>query len=191
MRINSKNLTIIALFAAVSIVLSLSPLRFSAPYAPFLKYQVWEIAIVTAFLLYGLKVGISISVINTLILFVFFPGDLPSGPFYNFIAILSTLFGIFIIQKTLSKRFSRGKEVILTSISTVSGIILRVVVMSIVNWIALPLPQPFGYGLPQSALPTYLPVIALFNATIVLYTIPVAYMIARTVSISVKTKIWE
>ena len=132
MRLNSKTITIIAVFAAVSIALSLSPLKFSAPFAPFLKYQIWEIAIVTAFLLYGMKIGISISIINTLVLFVFFPGDLPSGPFYNFIAILSTLLGIFIIQKTLSKRYSRGKEVILTSISTVSGIILRVVVMSII-----------------------------------------------------------
>ena len=191
MQINSKNLTIIALFSAISIVLSLSPLKFSAPFATFLKYQVWEIAIVTAFLLYGLKVGSTISVINTIVLFLFFPGDLPSGPFYNLIAVLGTLLGVFIIQKTLIKRFCKRREVILIILSTFSAIILRVLVMSIVNFIVLPLDFPFGYNVPQELLPSFLSVTALFNATIVLYTIPVAYMIARTVSMSVKTKIWE
>ncbi len=191
MQINSKNLTIIALFAAISIVLSLSPLKFSAPFATFLKYQVWEIAIVTAFLLYGAKVGSTISVINTIVLFLFFPGDLPTGPFYNLIAVLSTLLGVFIIEKTLIKRFCKRREVILTTLSTFSAIILRVLVMSIVNFIVLPLDFPFGYNVPQELLPSFLSVTALFNATIVLYTIPVAYMIARTVSISIKTKIWE
>jgi riboflavin transporter FmnP len=188
---NTKTLTIIALFAAVSIVLSLSPLKFSAPFAPFLKYQVWEIAIVTAFLLFGLKVGVSISVINTLVLFVFFPGDLPSGPIYNLIALLSTILGIYIIQKTLIKKFSRGKEVILTALATASGVIMRVLIMTIVNWIVLPFPYPIGYSLPQASLPHYLSIIALFNATILLYTIPLAYIIARAVGVSTKTQIWN
>lgn len=187
MRINTKTLTIIAIFAAVSIVLSLSPLKFSAPYAPFLKYQIWEIAIVTAFLLYGLKVGISISVINTLVLFVFFPGDLPSGPIYNFIAVLSTLLGIYVIKKTLGNKFIKSKETILIALSTVSGIFLRVVVMSIVNWIVLPLESPFGYKVPYPELPAILSFTALFNITIVIYTIPLAYVIARAVSINSKT----
>ena len=123
MRLNTKTLTIISLFTAVSIVLSLSPLKFSAPFAPFLKYQVWEIAIVTAFLLFGLKVGVSISLINTLVLFAFFPGDLPSGPIYNLIALLSIILGTYIIQKTLSKKFNERKEVILITLSTITGTI--------------------------------------------------------------------
>ena len=188
---NSKTLTIIAVFTALSIVLSLSPLKFSAPYAPFLKYQLWEIAIVTAFLLYGVKVGISISFINTLVLFAFFPGDLPTGPIYNLIAVLSMLLGIYIVQKVAGKRFSRGRETILTSLSTAFGIIMRVTVMSIVNWTVLQYPPPFGYSIPLQELPSMLSVIALFNATIVLYTIPISYIIARAVGLSTKTQIWN
>lgn len=187
---NSKALTIIAIFSALSIVLSLSPLKFSAPYAPFLKYQFWEIAIVTAFLLYGVKVGISISTINTLVLFVFFPGDLPAGPLYNFIAVLSMLSGIYIVQRVAGKRFSRGREAILTSISTATGIVTRVIVMSIVNLIVLPLSPPFGYNIAPDALPGFIATVTLFNATIVLYTIPVSYIIARAVGIGIKTHIW-
>ena len=188
---NSKTLTTIAVFAAVSIVLSLSPLKFSAPFAPFLKYQLWEIAIVTAFLLYGIKVGISISAINTLVLFVFFPGDLPTGPIYNLIAVLSTLLGILLVQRALGKSFSRGKEAIITVLSTASGIIMRVTIMSIVNWIVLRYPPPFGYSVPLEELPALLAVTALFNATIVLYTIPIGYIIARAVGLSTKTQVWN
>jgi riboflavin transporter FmnP len=189
MRMDTKTLTIIAVFAAISIVLSLSPLKFSAPFAPFLKYQVWEIAIVTAFLFYGIKVGVSISVINTLVLFVFFPGDLPTGPIYNFIAVLSTLLGIYIIQRVLGKRFSSRKEAILAGLSTTSGIIMRVTIMTVVNWIVLPYPPPFGYNIPPEGLAAILSVTAVFNASIVLYTIPISYIIARAVGISTKTQV--
>ena len=191
MQMNSKTLTIIAVFAAVSIVLSLSPLKFSAPFAPFLKYQLWEIAIVTAFLLYGIKVGISISVVNTIVLLAVFPGDLPTGPIYNLIAIISMLLGIYIVQRAVGKRFSRGKEAILTSLSTASGIITRVTIMSIVNWIVLQYPPPFGYSIPLNELPTILSVTALFNVTIVLYTIPISYIIARAVGLSTKAQVWN
>jgi len=191
MRMNSKTITIIAIFAAISIVLSLSPLKFSAPFAPFLYYQLWEIAIVTAFLLYGIKVGFAISIVNTLVLLVVFPGDLPTGPIYNLIAVISTLLGVYIIQRGLSKRFNKGKETSLTALSTVSAIILRVISMTIVNWIVLRYPPPFGYSIPVSELPAILSVTALFNITIVLYTIPIAYIITRAVGIRGKTQIWN
>lgn len=188
---NSKTITIIALFSALSIILSLSPLKFAAPFAFFLKYQFWEVAIATAFLLYGVKVGISISTINTLVLFAFFPGDLPTGPIYNFIAVLSMLTGIYIVQRITSKRFCKGREVIFTVLSTGVGIVSRVIVMSIVNWIVLPMGPPFGYNLPLSQLPYMLSIVALFNATIVLYTIPISYIIARAVASGTKVQIWN
>ena len=191
MEMSSRTITIIAIFAAISIVLSLSPLKFSAPFAPFLKYQLWEVAIVTAFLLYGIKVGITISIVNTVILLVFFPGDLPTGPIYNLIAVIATLAGVYIIQKTISKQLNRGKETILIALSTTLAIIIRVVGMSIVNWIVLRYPPPFGYSIPPDQLPPILSVTALFNITIVLYTIPIAYIIARAISIRTKMQLWN
>ena len=188
---NSKTITIIALFSALSIILSLSPLKFAAPFAFFLKYQFWEVAIATAFLLYGIKVGVSISTINTLVLFAFFPGDLPTGPFYNFIAVLSMLAGIYLVQRVAGNRFSKGREVILTALSTGVGMVTRVVVMTVVNWIVLPMDVPFGYNIGPDALPGFLVTVALFNATIVLYTIPLSYVIARAVATGTKEKIWN
>lgn len=191
---NTKTLTIIALFSALSIVLSLSPLKFPAPYAPYLKYQFWEIAIVIVFLLYGVKAGIITSVINALILVVFFPGDSPLGPLYNFIAILSMLLGIYILQRSLGNS-SNGRAIIPTALATVFGMITRVAVMSIVNWIVLPHPLPVGYSVPPAILAETVAAVAFFNATIALYTIPLAYIIARFIVgamiIDTKTQIWQ
>jgi len=188
---NSKTLAIIAVFSALSIILTLSPLKFAFPLLPFLKYQFWEIAIVTAFLLYGTKVGVSISTINTLVLFVFFPGDLPSGPIYNFIAVLSMLAGIYIVQKVAGNHFSRGRELILMTLSMGAGVVTRVVVMSIVNWIVLPMSTPFGYSIAPAALPELVALVAFFNATIVLYTIPLSSFIAKAVATGTKAQIWN
>ena len=188
---NSKTLAIIAVFSALSIILTLSPLKFAFPLLPFLKYQVWEIAIVTAFLLYGTKVGVSISTINTIVLFIFFPGDLPTGPIYNFLAVLSMLTGIYIVQKVAGNRFCRGRELILTALSTGAGVVTRVVVMSIVNWIVLPMSTPFGYSIAPEALPELVSLVAFFNATIVLYTIPLSYIIAKAVATGTKEQIWS
>lgn len=188
---NSKIIAIVAVFAALAIVLSISPLKFPAPYAPFLKYQVWEIAIVAALLLHGIKVGVSISFINALVLLAVFPGDLPTGPIYNLFAVLSTLLGIYIVQRVAGKYFSKDRWIILVALSTVTGIVTRVIVMSVVNWVVLRYPPPFGYSVPLEELPTMLSIVALFNATIVLYTIPIGYIIARAVGIGTKVKPWN
>lgn len=188
---NPKTIATIAVFSALSIALSLSPLKFPAPYEPFLYYQLWEIPIVVAFLLYGAKVGISIPVINTIVLFVFFQGGLPAGPLYNFIAIVSMLLGIYLIQKTIGNKFSKGRETILTALSTTLGVIMRVAVMTVVNWIVLPMDAPFGYSIPPGALPGYVGTTAFFNATIVLYTIPIGYIIARAIGSRTKIQLWK
>lgn len=187
--VSTKIVTVIALFSALSVALSLSPLKFPAPYAPFLYYQLWEIPIVIALLLYGIKVGLSIPSINALVLLVFFPGDLPIGPLYNFIAILSMLLGLYMIQRSFGSHFDRRKEVILTTLATASGIITRVATMSIVNWIVLPLDFPFGYTVPAEVLPGMIATVAFFNATIVLYTIPLSYVIARAIGIPTEAQL--
>ena len=188
---DSKTLATIAVFAALTVVLNLSPVKIPAPYAPFLIYQLWEIPIVAAFLLYGLRVGVATSIINTLVLLGVFPGELPTGPFYNLVAVLSMLLGIYTIQKFVGERFSRGREVILVTSSTVLGIIVRVGVMTIMNWTLLRYPPPIGFSIPVEGLTAMLPVIGFFNATLALYTIPVGYFLARAVSFGTKTHIWN
>lgn len=187
----SKKIAAIAIFAALSVALVLSPAKFPAPYAPFLKYQIWEIPIVAAFLLYGPLVGVVSSIINTMILLVVYPGDLPMGPIYNLTAVLSMLLGIYIIHRFIAEYFSRQQESKLIALSTLLGSITRVAVMSIVNLVFLRYPYPVGFSMPVEALVATLPVIGVFNATVVLYTIPLGYFVSRAVSYGTSTKRWS
>jgi len=127
---------------------------------------------------------------NTIILLVVYPGDLPTGPLYNLAAVLSMLLGVYIIHRFAAERFSRRQETILTVFSTMLGSIARVGVMSIVNWAFLRYPYPVGFSMPVEALVAMLPTIGLFNATLALYTIPLGYFVSRAVSFGTNTARW-
>lgn len=178
------------IFAALTIALNLSPVKIPAPYAPFLIYQIWEIPIVTALLLYGFWVGATISIINTTVLLGVFPGALPTGPLYNLAAVLSMLLGIYIIQGFATKHFEARRQAILTTFSTVLGTTTRVGIMTIINLVFLRYPPPVGYSMSLEAVIVMLPIIGIFNATLALYTIPLGYFIARAVSFGTKTVIY-
>jgi hypothetical protein len=75
-------------------------------------------------------------------------------------------------------------EVIL---STVLGIVFRVGAMTLVNWAFLRFPPPVGFGMPEEAIVAALPLIAIFNATLALYTIPSGHVIAKAVKLGLKT----
>jgi len=183
---NTKTIAAVIIFAALAIALNLSPIKIPAPYAPFLIYQIWEIPIVAAFLLYGIEAGFMIAVINTLALLAVFPGELPTGPLYNLIAVLGMLFGI-IIAKGFAERHSKNYgETSLTVLLTTSGIILRVAIMAFVNWAFLRFPPPVGFSMPEEAIVMAVPLVVIFNATLTLYTIPLGYFLARAVKSSVK-----
>ncbi|MBC7129936.1 hypothetical protein H5T51_01780, partial [Candidatus Bathyarchaeota archaeon] len=91
---NAKTIGLLVTFTALTIVLNLSPIKVPAPYAPYLIYQVWEVPIVAAFLLYGFNMSLLIAIVNTLVLLAVFPGMLITGPFYNLAAVVSMLIGL-------------------------------------------------------------------------------------------------
>ncbi len=185
----TQRLTGIALFAALAIILNLT-ISVSAPYLPFLKYELWEIPIVAAFLLLGAYAGLSVAILNTIILLLVAPGAIPAGPLYNFAAVLFTLAGVA-IGHGLARRARSGPTGVVIS-ATGMAILLRVLGMSLVNVIFIPLPYPIGFGsfgfTFQNVL-TILPLLAFFNATLVLYTIPLGYSSVKVVSSRYKVAI--
>ena len=189
--ISSKNIATMSVFAALTVVLNLSPFKFQAPYAPFLYYQIWEIPIVAAFALYGPFMAVAISIFNTLVLLALFPGALPTGPLYNLAAILGMLLGIYLAHLTMKRHPPGQKDTMLVLLATGLGIFFRVIVMSLVNWAFIRYPPPIGFSMPEEAILAILPLIAFFNATLALYTIPVGYMLARAVSSGVKIGLWK
>jgi len=182
---SSKKIAITATFTALTIGLNLSPIKIPAPYAPFLIYQVWEIPIVAAFLLYGISVGILIAVVNTLVLLAIFPGALLTGPLYNLAAVLSMILGMF-FSIFLVKTTGWKHGAWLATTITILGVISRVGIMSVVNWAFLRFPPPVGFSLTEEAILLSLPLIAFFNATLALYTIPLGYAIAETIRMHLK-----
>jgi len=184
---NSKTIASIIIFAALTITLNLSsPIKIPAPYAPFLIYQIWEIPIVAAFLLYGVVVGFTIAVLNTLVLLAVFPGELPTGPIYNLVAITSMLLGMIIVKKLAEHCSYKFGETPLNVLTTSSGIIFRIVTMVCVNWVFLRFPPPIGFGIPEEAIVLMVPFVVIFNATLALYTIPLGYVAARAVKSGLK-----
>jgi riboflavin transporter FmnP len=186
---NTKALATTIVFAALTVALNpaLSGIGIPAPFAPFLIYGLWEIPIVVAFILIGPLSGISIALLNSAVLFAFFQGSLPTGPLYNLIAIMSTLSGIYVAQKLFKDKVNMGKiEFEIATGATILGIILRVGVMTVVNYVTLRYPYPIGFGMPEIDIIGFLPLGALFNGTLALYTIPTGEFIAKIVKTRLK-----
>jgi len=189
----TSTLAVIIVFAALTVVLNpaLTGLGVPAPYAPYLVYQIWEIPMVAVLLLYGPKYGVPIAVLNAFVLLAIYmgPGGLAVAPFYNLAAFLSMALGLYIPYLISAHRRNKAKPAkdttppgtILIAVSTLLGIVFRVAVMSIVNYIVLRFDPPIGYSLPEPIILGSLPFIGLFNATLALYTIPTGFIIANIV----------
>jgi len=195
---NTRAFAVIIVFAALTVALNpaISGIGIPAPYAPYLVYQIWEIPIVAVFLLYGYKYGAAIAALNALLLLAIFmgPGGLPAAPFYNLAAILSMMLGVYMTHKISGLKSSRqtsenpilqyGAKLI--TASTALGIILRVTIMTAINYAVLRYSFPIGYSMPETAILASLPLIAIFNATITLYTIPLGHIIANAAKKNLK-----
>jgi len=188
--LNTKRLSLIIIFIALTIALSIAGPKIPAPYAPFLFYQLWEIPIVIAFLALGPKAGITIAVINALILIAVFPGPLLLGPVYNLIAVLSMLLGVYVPYKIAThgckienlNNFLRQHIKMISISATALGITLRVAVTSVTNYFFIQQSPPVGFSWSQQTTLAFLPLSALFNATVAVYTIPIALAVAVAIT---------
>ena len=187
---NTKTLATTIVFAALTVALNpaVSGIGVPAPYAPYLIYGLWEIPIVAAFLLISPASAVLISLVNASVLFALFPGSLPAGPFYNLVAIFSMLLGLYLARRFIKRESTKQQKAVLKIVagSTILGIILRVALMTLVNYITLQQPYPLGFELDEIAVVATLPLTALFNGTTVLYTIPIGEFIANVIKSRLK-----
>jgi len=187
----TKAITLTIIFAALTVALNpdISKIFLPAPYAPFLIYQIWEIPIVAASLLLNLKSAVAIAGLNAIVLLAIFQGASPLGPFYNLAATLSMLMGMYIAHRIFYARISNKEgannwkyNTTLAGTYTGFGIVLRVIIMGLLNFVTLPFSPPVGFSIPQPiVIGYYVPVTSIFNATLALYTIPIGYFIALIV----------
>ena len=154
-----------ALVAVVEYISLVIPvLRILFPIFPQLnlKFDMAEIPAALSFFVYGYPTGILTSAIVPLTIIARGTTN-PIGAFLKGIAVLSTILG-------LAPLWRRSKY-----LSGALGMVLRVVIMSIVNMITLPI----LYGYTLEATLAVLPALALFNAVHAAITIGGAYAIYK------------
>jgi len=181
----TRDLALGVVFSALTVALNFT-IRIPAFFAPFLYYQIWEIPLVAAFFLFGTQIFLFATGINTIVLLIFFPGSLPLGPIYNMAAVLSMMTGVG-FTKILLDRHTLKNLAITATLYTSFGIAARTAAMSLVNYVVLRYPSPVGFSMPEPAILIDIPLIAVFNATLALYTIPIGYSMAKTVAKLVRT----
>lgn len=175
----SRLVASIAVLSALAFVLSLT-VQLPFPLASYLYLELWEIPAYLALFVYGLRPALAVAFVVLFLVQIFSPGPLPTGPLYNFIAVISTMIGAIIVTKvagtTTRSSVTLGLAVVI--LSAVS----RILLMTVVNSLVLPYPYPIGFSIPPSALPPILVVTAIFNAVVALYSVTLALLIAARVT---------
>ncbi|TLX96015.1 MAG: ECF transporter S component, partial [Thaumarchaeota archaeon] len=126
---NSRRLSLEALLTALAVILNLT-ISFPAPYATFLTYEIWEVPIVLALLILGVRSGVTVAVLNSVVLELVKPGAIPAGPLYNFAAMVAMFVGILAAQR-VAKRRGWGVGTLIAA-STSLGVLTRTSIMTVV-----------------------------------------------------------
>ena len=186
----TKALAIIISFAALTI--ALNPIRIPTLYWPGFFYRLWEIPIVMVLMLFGARIGFSVAVINTLAQIVLFP--LPAGIVaypWGLVATLTMLLGVYLAHKLLTNNSS--KDAALSGVKPVLyftsiAIALRAGIMPFVDYAMYHslLPLALGRNFSEAYVIGLIPATIAFNIIVALYTVPVAYVVAKRISKSIR-----
>jgi len=174
---SSRKVALVAVFTSLAAILNLL-ISVPDPGATFLFFEVWEIPILAALLIIGIRGATTVAVLNAVVLEAVKPGALPTGPLYNLIAVLSTFVGVLLAKRATDTWKLRRK--ILWISATAAGASVRTLAMTLVNWIVLPLPYPIGFGsfgVTAAAVPSLLVPIGIFNFIVALYSVPLAFSV--------------
>lgn len=134
------------IFAALSAILALAKVAIPFPVLSYLQIDFSEIPIVMAFFTFGPQAAAISAVIQWIFLNVT-GSDAPLGPAIKFAAVISTLGG-FWLGSELYRRV-RGNAVrpyLAASVMLGSGILWRIIAMTVVNYVVLVYIAPVFFG---------------------------------------------
>ncbi len=136
-----------AVFSALAALLTLSRAAIPFPLVPYLQIDFAELPIYIAFFLFGPVAAIITELVHWLFLNIT-GSDAPLGPAIKLIAVLSTLGGFWAGSAIYSRLVrERGRPAVSLSLMFGGGMLLRVVAMTIVNYIVLVYVGPVIFGL--------------------------------------------
>jgi hypothetical protein len=189
-----KTVAVIVTFTALTTALNF--FRFPAPFLPAFSYQLGDVVLVVAFLLFSPLIGLSIAFLN-MIVNIIIPTTLAGvyGPPYYFLAVTTMLLGVFISDKLMARRKFRvecGGRVLCRPVVAYTG-------LGILTRVLLMLPcDYFIYGFLVSVVSGWslsaayalvlstMPLIIVYNVTVPLIVIPISYYVTERVA---KTRI--
>ena len=121
-----------AIFGALALALSVSPLRFPFPLLPYLEIDLMEVPVLFSFLVLGPRAGLMTSLVCWLAL-NFFGSFVPIGPAMKLASMLSTLGGMWLALEFLKFK-GKGRRLFA---SFALGAAFRVGVMTLLNYLIL------------------------------------------------------
>ena len=177
--VNTRAISLSAVFSALSVVLTMAKLTIPFPLLPYLEFDFSEIPITSVVFLIGPEYAMLSAAIYWIVLTIR-AGDL-LGPAMKFAAVASMIIGFWLVSKITNGKTQKSLQSAVTS-GLVLGVVIRVLVMSVFNYVVLTVIAPFwldyaaGFvavlGLPTtSALQTILWVLVLTGIYNLLHTV--------------------
>ena len=184
---NAKSVALAITFAAVAITLNV--VRIPTFYYPGTSYQLVQIPIVVAFLLFGVRIGVLVGVLSVAGWLILFPLGALGFLVYpmDLVSSLIMFAGLFVANKFMVRNGSgsvsvwKSSAVGLTAFAVVfRGGIMPIIDYGVVYHVLVPL--VLGITVPEAAIVGLVPSFILYNATVPLFTIPIAYVVAIKVA---------
>jgi len=129
-------ISVSAVFAALSAILTILPLSVPFPIIPYLKFDVAEIPVLTAFLVFGTLPGL-VSALTLWVILNVFGSWAPIGPAMKFAAIISTLIGVWIGSGFRNAPMGVLKSRFRVFLMFIMAALVRVMVMGLFNYVIL------------------------------------------------------
>ena len=184
---NTKSITLIAVFAAIAIILN--AIRIPSIYYSFF-YTLCDIPVLVVFIIYGFKMGFLVEAIHIMGQEIFFPTGVAAVVTYPFGLVIHTFMfsGIYVAFKIIQRKradrnFVGEKKGIIYSTGLATA--LRGGLMPFIDYLILyniALPLALGISIPQSYILALVPAFIVYNVTSTLYAVPIAYLIATKTS---------
>lgn len=184
---DTKIVALVIIFSALAI--ALNPIAIPSIFLRGWGFRLWEIPIVIAFLLFGLKVGVTVALVHTLAELTLFPSPVGFlGPPSALLGTLIMLLGLYIGDLIIRKRYSHldiGVKAggYYTAFGTLARLAFSPVAAFLIYGVLIPLT---GVNIPMSTIIGLIPLVLIFDLILSLYTIPIGYLITRLISRSLK-----
>lgn len=183
---NAKAIGAVIAFTALTVALNF--IRIPVPYLPQYSYQLGDISLIVALLLFGFAVGISVAVLSMVISIVISTSPVgPIGPLYYFLSVFALLFGVYVFEKLIKPKFAPNLTATKrATLSTACGLLSRTLIMLPLDYYIYGYLVSLVSGLSVAAsyalVLATMPLIISYNVTVPLYVIPISYFISTKVS---------